>query len=271
MQEELRPAAPPAIHGDTFMKKTALLAAAAAMMMATPAAAQGYLGLEYGNGTIDFGGPDTDIDVWQGEGGFGFGGAGNWGGQLDGSIGNLEASGGGDADFWTLNGHLWWQGSGWRLGGVVAHSDVDSIDETQYGAIGSFDISTNATLWSSYTIGEVNGGGSADLSNWDIGVNFYASPNIRVGGFFGLGNIDGGGGDIDTTSYGINGEFQPWTAPVSITLGWNNFDIDDVNANTSVFQIGARWNFGGGTVQERNNATPFDTNTGYANRLYGIW
>ena len=32
-----------------------------------------------------------------------------------------------------------------------------------------------------------------------------------------------------------------------------------------------RWNFGGGTLQERNNATPFDTNTGYANRLYGIW
>ncbi len=255
------------------MKKTALLAAAAAMMMATPAAAQGYLGLEYGNGTIDFGGPDTDIDVWQGEGAFGFGSGGSIAGSIDGSIGTIDASGG-DADFWTLGGHLWWQTGGWKLGGVVTTTQIDdggTIDELQYGVIGSWDLSPNASIWSSYTIGEVDSGPDADLSNWDLGANFYVSPNIRIGGFFGLGNIDGGGGDVDTTSYGINGEFQPWTAPVSITLGWNAFEVDDVGVDSNTFQIGARWNFGGGTVQERNNATPFETNTGYLNRLYGVW
>lgn len=256
------------------MKKTALLAAAAAMMIATPAAAQGYLGLEYGNGTIDFGGPDQDLDVWQGEGAVGFGGTGNWGGSIDGSLGNIDA-GTGDADFWTLAGHLWWQGSGWRLGGVVATTSVDdggSLDETQYGVVGSWDFSPNASLWSSYTLGEVDSGGpSADLSNWDIGANFYASPNIRIGGFIGFGNIDTGGGDLDTSSWGINGEFQPWSAPVSITAGWNSFEVEDAGVEASAFQIGARWNFGGGTIQDRNNATPFETNTGYVNRLYGVW
>lgn len=255
------------------MKKTALLAAAAAMMVATPAAAQGYLGLEYGSGNIDFGGPDVETDVWQGEGAFGFGGQGNWGGQIDGAVGNLDANGG-SADFWSLAGHLWWQGgSGWKLGGVLATTSVDdggSIDELQYGIVGSWDFTPNATLWSSYTMGEVDSGGSADLTNWDIGANFYVSPNIRLGGFFGTGNIDIGG-DVDTTSYGVNGEFQPWSAPVSITLGWNSFEIDDVGVSSDAFQIGARWNFGGGTLQERNAATPFDTNTGYMNRLYSIW
>lgn len=254
------------------MKKTALLAAAAAMMMATPAAAQGYLGLEYGNGSVDVG-VDQDLDLWQGEGAFGFGGTTNWGGQFDASIGNVSADTG-DADFWTLGGHLWWQGSGWRLGGVVTTTSIDdggSIDETQYGVEGSYDFGPNTSLWSSYTMGEVDSGGaSADLSNWDIGANFYASPNVRIGGFIGFGSIDIAG-DVDTTSWGINGEFQPWSAPISITAGWNNFEIEDANIEANAFTIGARWNFGGGTLQERNNSTPFDTNTGYVNRLYGIW
>src|SRR5262245_38504764 len=48
-----------------FMKKTALLAAAAALATASPALAHGYVGLEYGAGNIDGGGPDTDTDGWQ--------------------------------------------------------------------------------------------------------------------------------------------------------------------------------------------------------------
>ncbi|MDZ4692122.1 hypothetical protein [Terricaulis sp.] len=257
------------------MKKTALLAAAAAMMMATPAAAQGYLGLEYSNGNIDFGGPDLETDGWQGEGAFGFGGTGSWGAQLDASFGNLSTDTD-DVDAYTLGGHLWWQGSGWRLGGVVTTTNLDDggteLDEIGYGIEGTWDLGPSANLYSSYTIGEVDAGGpDGDLSNWDFGANFYASPNIRFGGFFGVGNIDSGGGDVDTTSFGINGEFQPWSAPVSITVGWNNFEIEDADVSSDVFQIGARWNFGGGTLQERNNATPFDTNSGYVNRLYGIW
>lgn len=255
------------------MKKTALLAAAAAMMIAMPAAAQGYLGLEYGSGELEVGGGSQDVDAWQGEGAIGFGGAGSWGGQVDGSIGNVDA-GGGDADFWTLAGHLWWQGaSGWKLGGVVTTTQVDdggSIEELQYGVIGSWDFTPNASIWSSYTIGEIDSGGSNDLTNWDIGANFYASPNIRIGGFVGFGTIDVGG-DLDSTSYGINGEFQPWSAPVSLTLGWNAFEIEDANVEANTFQIGARWNFGGRTLQERNAATPFETNTAYINRLYSIW
>jgi hypothetical protein len=260
------------------MKKTALLAAAAALMVATPAAAQGYLGLEYGSGNIDFGGgSDTDLDLWQGEGAFGFGG-GSWGGQIDGQVGNLEADSGGEADFWTLGGHAWWNGAGWRLGGVITTTQLSEsgtdIDEIQYGLEGTYDIGANAVLRSSLTTGTVDTGGSseADLFNWDIGANFYSSPNVRFGGFFGIGNLDAGGGlDVDTTSYGLNAEFQPWTAPVSITLGWNQFDIDDVDVSSSVFSVGARWNFGGGTVRDRDNAAPFDTNTGYINRLYDVW
>jgi hypothetical protein len=153
----------------------------------------------------------------------------------------------------------------------VSDSGSD-LDEWSYGVEGTYDFSPNAQLISSLTSGTVDAGPvDIDTFNWDAGVNFFPSPNIRLGGFFGVGNIDVGAGDADTSSFGIMGEFQPWSAPISVTLGLNTFEIDDVDVESNVFSIGARWNFGGGTVQDRHNAAPFDTNTGYANRLYGIW
>src|SRR5512145_2167126 len=150
------------------MKKTALLAAAAALATASPALAEGYVGLEYGAGNIDGGGPDSDTDGWQGEGAFGFGGAGG------------------------------------------------DIDEWAYGVEGAWAIMPSADLIGSLTAGEsdVDGGGDADLWNVDFGGILFVSPNISVGGFLGFGNVDGGGVDSDTFSFGINGEIQPWSFPV---------------------------------------------------------
>ena len=94
------------------MKKTALLAAAAALVAASPAAANGYLGVEYLNGESDVIIGSADSDGWQGEGAFGFGGTG-WGAQIDGSYGNVDLDVPGfDLDGWSLAGHVWWGGSG---------------------------------------------------------------------------------------------------------------------------------------------------------------
>ncbi|HYD88310.1 MAG TPA: hypothetical protein VEA80_12615 [Vitreimonas sp.] len=253
------------------MKKTALLAAAAAMMMATPAAAQGYLGAEYGNTNIDFFGSDTDADKWQGEGAFGWN-HGSWGGQIGGSVGNIDA-GGGDVDFYDINGHLYWDGGAWKLGVMAAQTQVDDADaeDTTYGLEAMFDTSPNSNIFASYTMGESEFLTDWDVWNFDAGVNFYTSPNMRIGAFAGTGNVDGGGLDADSFSFGINGEFQPWSAPVSITLGWNSFEIEDIDLESNTFTVGARWNFGGGTLQDRNNATPFSTPTGLVSRTYGVW
>lgn len=254
------------------MKKTTLLAAAAALMMATPAAAQGYLGVEYSNDTIDFLGSDTDIDLWEGEGAFGWN-SGSWGGQIGANIGTLESDGF-EGDFSSFDGHLYFDGGAWKLGGLLASTQVDDgggLEETMYGIEGMFDISPNSNIFASYTTGESEFLTDWDISNFDAGVNFYASPNMRIGGFVGAGNIDSGGLDADSFSFGVNGEFQPWTAPVSITLGWNSFEVEDLDLEASTFSVGARWNFGGGTLQERNNATPFNTPAGLLSRIYGIW
>lgn len=256
------------------MKKTALLAAAAALMAATPAAANGYLGLEYSDSETEFIG-DLELETWQGEGAFGWGGPGV-GFQIGGSVGNAEIDAGGDADFWGLDGHVYWHGGAWRVGGVVATTQFDfgaggDLDETTYGAEAMVDIGSSANIYGSLTASEADFLVDVDAWNLDVGGNFYATPNVRLGGTIGTGNVDFGGTDADTMSFGVNGEFQPFSFPLSFTAGYNYFEIDDASIESNALQVGARWNFGGGTLQDRNNATPFTTPAGFQRRFWGVY
>jgi hypothetical protein len=258
------------------MKKTALLAAAAALAAASPAMAQGYLGARYNTGNLEVGLlGDEDFDGWQGEGAFGWDApAGGWGGQFGGAIGNVETDSGGDSDYYRFDGHLYYEGAaGWRLGGVVATTSVDEsdTDEWIYGIEGTVNSGPNVQWWGLLAMGTLDDSvDEYDTWNADLGVNFYSSPNVRFGGNVGFGNIDDI--DLDTFSAGINGEFQPWSAPFSIYAGWQMFNVEtplgDLDSNS--FTIGGRWNFGGGTLQDRNNATVFTTNTQYGGRLFDV-
>ena len=258
------------------MGKTLMIAAAAALlastMLATPAAASGYVGLQYGDTDLDGG---ADFELWHGEAEFGWN-KGRWGAQVRGQLGNADTAAA-DVDYWSLNGHVYFEGGNWRLGGVIAtlQLDVDGgpdFDEWAVGMEGMYDFTPDFNAFGSFTVGESDFIGSEfDTWNLDVGVNFYPTQNIRIGAIVGTGNIDGSVGETDTSTYGINGEFKPWSAPVSITLAWSHFEIDSTPYESDSFRIGARWNFGGGTVRERNNATPFNTPTGLDSRLFGIY
>lgn len=257
------------------MKKTALFAAAAALLAASPAAAQGYAGARYSTSDMDFLGTGLDSDSWQGEGAFGWN-SGSWGGQIGGSFGNVDLDGLTDSDFWTGNAHLYWDAGSWKIGGVIVTTEADDLesDELTYGIEAMFDIGSSANIYGSATQGEFDFIGLIDFDTWnlDIGGSIYASPNVRFGANVGTGNLDAGSGlDFDTTTAGLNAEFQPWSAPISITLAYNYHDIDDIETTSNTFSVGARWNFGGGTIQDRNNATPFTTNSGVLNRTLGIY
>jgi len=245
------------------MKKTALLAAAAALFMATPAMAQsgGSVGLGYNN-------IEEEGDVYQLDGAFGASG-GSIGYQIDAGLGQVDD----DVDTQTIAGHLYWNGGGWRLGGVIAHTNLeadggDGLSETVYGVEGTWNLGPNAVVLGSYTVGESEFIVDVDTWNADLGLNYYLSDNLRIGGAIGFGNLEAGGSDLDTNGYRLNAEWQPWTTPVSFTLGWNSFELDSSDSVDSV-SVGARWNWGG-TLRERDNATPFDTRTGLYQRLYDI-
>jgi hypothetical protein len=246
------------------VKKTALLAAAAALF-AAPAFAQsgGSIGLNYTN-------IEDEADGYQLDGAFGSA-SGSFGFQIDGDFGNIED----EVDTQTIAGHAYWNGGGWRIGGVYAYTNFDtgggSASETAYGIEGTWDLGTQAVVLASYTIGETELSGDIDTSSFDIGLNYYFTENFRVGALYGFGKLEeGGGGEADTSNLRLNAEWQPWTTPVSFTFGYNRFDIDDgVGEGADSWSIGARWNFGG-SLRERDNATPFDTRTGLYQRLYDI-
>ncbi len=252
------------------MKKVVLFAAAAALISATPAAAQGYLGLEYGN--VDIGSGGGDGDKWQGEGAFGWNAGSGFGFQVGGSAGTIDFDGS-DADFWSLDGHVYYDGGSWRLGGVAVTSEVDfspDFTDTSFGVEGMWEFGGGSNVQASYLVGESEFlGTDFDTWNFDAGVNIYATPNIRLGAIAGIGNLDATGGDADTTTYGLNAEFMPLAVPVSFTLGWTRFEVDDSPFESDTISVGARWNFGGGTLQDRNNAVPFNITGAAAGRLLG--
>lgn len=254
------------------MKKTTLLAATAALVCATPAFAQdhgGYAGLRYSTGELDQG-PTSDIDAWQGEAEVGFT-HGAWGGQFGGSFGNADVSTSNDTDFFTLNAHLNWGGENWRVGGFVVYGSIDEInvDEWTYGAEAAFDIGPNATIFGTGALGNLDGPTDSDIWNFDAAFAYYFTDNFRLSGNVGTGNIDDF--DYDTTTYGINGEVQPFSVPISFTFGWNAISIDGsgFDADGDYLSVGARWNFGAGTLRDRNSVTPFNQPTAYAQRVYG--
>lgn len=227
----------------------------------------GHVGLNFGN--TDSG--SSDADTWQIDGAFG-GQSGALGYQFDGGIGNTDG-GGSDVDHYTLAGHLYWGNDSWRLGGVVALTNLDSsginVDELVYGIEGSFNVAPSTVLLGSYTIGESELGIDADTWNLDVGLNHYFTDNFRLGVTAGTGNIDIGIGDTDDTSLGINAEWQPWATPISFRLSYDTFDIDS-NADTlDTLALGVRWNWGG-SLRERDNATPFETRTGLYQRIYAV-
>jgi long-subunit fatty acid transport protein len=259
-----------------FMKKTALLAAAAALFVATPAMAQsagGYVGLNYGNTEIG----DDEADTIQIDAAIG-GNHSPVGFQFDVGYGQTEIDSGGDFDHVTLAGHVYWNTENFRLGAVVVNSslsedDAADVDEIAYGIEGGIDIGSNFVLSGSYTWGETEFLVDLDTTNLDIGGAFYISDNFRIGGTVGAGTLDAGGGsdEVDTTTIGLNAEYQLSGMPLSFRASYDSFDADDtLTDSVDTFKLGARWAFGLGTLRERDAATPFDTRAPLFQRLYGF-
>ncbi|MEZ6022062.1 MAG: hypothetical protein R3C16_01295 [Hyphomonadaceae bacterium] len=258
------------------MKKLAMMTAAAMAMMAPPALAAGHLGLSYDLTDGDIGA--DDVSTWQAEGAFGFN-AGGFGGQFDGEIGTSDDDAGVDADHITAAGHLFFSGSSWRLGGGIAYTNVDfggagEVDEIAYGIEGTFDITPNAVLSGSYSVGEVDLFGDIDTWNLDAGAAFYFSPNFRLDVNAGVGNLDAGGGaDFDSEQYGLGVEFAPFAStPISFTAGLQHFEVDNLlgGLDSDSLTAGVRWNFGGGSIRDRDNATPMNLRTGLYQRALNL-
>ncbi len=227
------------------MKKSiALGVAATALMMANAAHAQsGYVGLSYLNTD---GGGSSDLDTTALSGGLLLGDNV----QINAHYANLDASSSGD--YWGIEGHLFMRNDRHMIGGFVSYDTIDIgsyVDEWAIGFGGQ--LYTGNTTWSG-SLGYADTDDAVQNTSLDLEARHFVSDNFSFQGNIGGGSLEFPGSDDDYTSYGLGAEVQLSGAPVSFHGGWQR--IDSSGTEIDALGIGARWNFGGGTLIERNRS-----------------
>jgi hypothetical protein len=225
-----------------------IIGAAALLAVAAPsvAAAQtGYVGVNYGN--VDAGGA-SDEDFYGVEGAVAFAGSGSIVFEVDAAVVDSD-----DTDSaYGLTGHIYSRNDSHLFGGFVGVADSDD-STTWVGGLEAAKYYTNWTLAGAIFYGNND---DADVDGFGANVEgrVFLSDNFRLNGNIGWASVDSGAGDDDAMLYGVGGEFQFATSPVSIGAGWSTADFDGGDVDT--WTIGARWNFGGQTLMDRDRNGP---------------
>jgi hypothetical protein len=81
---------------------------------------------------------------------------------------------------------------------------------------------------------------------------FFLTENLSVQGNLGYGDLDSDFGGTDYWTGGIGAEWLIPGAAVSINGGWQHLDADGFEVDS--LGVGVRWNFGGGSLLERNRS-----------------
>jgi|CXWL01.1.fsa_nt_gi hypothetical protein len=260
--------------------RSLIIGAAALLAVAAPgvAAAQtGYVGASYNQSEVDLGGPSSDFDGFAIDGVVAFD-ANALGVQLGARYANFEADGGGDLDGYGLDGHVFSRNGQWQLGVGAGYTNLDSgtgdTDEWALALEGLY-FMDRTTLGAALSYGQSDGLGSdLDTLALDVEARYFIADNFRIDGTVGFGQVDAGGGnDGDLTSLGVGAEYQLASHPISFFGSYtnSNLDVGAGDLDTDSFAIGARWNFGGQTLMDRDRSGANNRSVrGGLSRLFGL-
>jgi hypothetical protein len=223
-----------------------IIAAAALLAVAAPgvAAAQatGYVGVFGGN--ADPGGAANDEDFYGAEGAVAFAGSGSIVFEVDASV-----TDGDDADTaYGLVGHIYGRNENHLVGGFLGVSDSDD-STTWVGGLEANKYFDRWTLGAAIFYGN-NDDFDVDGAGINVDAEVFVHDNFSLNGNVGYASVDAGAGDDDVMSYGVGGEFQFATWPVSIVAAYNTIDFDP--GDVDVWTVGVRYNWGGMTLRDRN-------------------
>ncbi|QGZ96334.1 porin [Terricaulis silvestris] len=220
-----------------------IIGAAAILAVAVPsvAAAQtGYVGAVYGN--ADNGAVDEDF--YGVEGAVAFAGSGSIVFEVDASISDSDDS---DTGYGVV-GHVYSRNDSHLFGGFVGIAGSDDSD-TWTAGLEAAKYFTNWTLAGAVAYGN-NDDADTDGYGANVEARVFINDNFRLNGNIGLASIDTGADDEDVTIYGVGGEYQLASYPVSFTANYNTADFD--GGDVDVWTIGVRYNFGGQTLRDRD-------------------
>lgn len=230
------------------MKKY-LLGAAALLAMAAPGMAHadpsGYVGATYNNVHVDGLGSD---DAWGAEGAVAFQGSDTIGFELDGAILDSDNSDTSEG----LTGHVFTRNDNYLFGGFagVAHSDDSTTWDTGLEANKFFQRWTLA--------GAVAYANNNDTDTEGYGVNaqarFFPTDNLRLQAGVGWASVNAPGGDGRAVSEGVGAEYQLSAVPISFGAGYQHVAFDHSGPEGNVWTLGIRYNFGAGTLRDRDRS-----------------
>jgi len=223
----------------------AVLYAAAPSWAAEPT---GHVGVSYAKTDIE----DLEADTWAVDGAVAFDLSGAWGMQFDGSIGNTDYDGLGETETVSGTAHLFTRNESYAIGGFFGLSDVDDSTVWNVGVEGQTYMA-NTTLAGSFSYGQFD---DADLDSWSLNgeARYFVSDNFRLDAGLGWTRLTDGDDNVDGWNFGIGGEYQFASAPISLTAGYTHSTLDDVDVSADTFRVGLRYNFGAGTLKERDRS-----------------
>jgi hypothetical protein len=242
------------------MKKLLLTASllAGLSMIAAPAMAQatGVVGVSVGSLNLDTGGTDADVDLMGIDGSVAF--PVGQGLLLQGNLALSHVDDPVDGDNISGSANFGMRNSSYALGAYVGMKDNEFIDDTFIGFGGEY-----IYYMPQMTLSVGGGFGSFDDADADLyGVSgvgrYFVSDNLRFDGRVGFTNIDSGGTEADGIGLGIGGEWKPDNFPISFNAGYDFQTLDQggTDLEFTVWSIGARFDFGNGTLKARDRNGP---------------
>lgn len=246
------------------MKSLLLISTAIAALAAAPAMAQdgpaGSVGISYTDTSIDTGMGDADLESWSLNGVTAMPAFGEWTVTLAADVTNTEFFGDEDTSAAGSVGLSRMFGSDMRVGGFVAASDAG--DDTAWtGGFRAQKYLANATLTGVVAYTDVD-----SVEIWTVGADaaFYVTPSLRLNAGVTYDSVDEA--DVDAWTYGVGAEYDIGSTPFSVTAGYARSDLGDIDLEVDSFNVGVRYSFGG-DQQSRDRAGAGTSSVGIGSLL----
>jgi opacity protein-like surface antigen len=138
---------------------------------------------------------------------------------------------------------------GGRIAGFVGATEVADETMMAYGLQGDLHL-TDITLTGGATFATID---EFDTDLWLLsgGGRYFVSDTFRIDAGVGYASGDVGGTEAEVWTGGVGAEVQ-FNGPLSLFGGYNRIDVRDIDAAADTVSIGVRYNFGGGTLRDRD-------------------
>jgi hypothetical protein len=212
------------------------------------------------SGHIDLSYTDSDSDLGNGVESTSIGGSIAFADhvQLDARYMDVQQDPSPEAAAWDVGGHVHMRNSSWLIGGYVGYQTIDGAStahEYTYAVESQFYID-RSTISATFSYSDDDSPAGAELTVLDGQYKFFATDNLSLTGGLGWGQGELNSFAVDYWDANLGVEYQFNGTPISLFAGYRHGDFgsDVGEIETDAFGAGVRWNFGGGTLLERNRS-----------------